>query len=127
MDIINPRWREDPAYLLNIIRSTMETADSAQIKARQKEKADKARRKINEKVPFYRRGTVNRLITQAQQGAELREMAKSVLIKLYEPERLIFLEMGRRLAERGIITEDADIFHCAWNEIEHPGRNEDDK
>ncbi|SFG93266.1 pyruvate, water dikinase [Desulfotomaculum arcticum] len=117
MDIINPRWRDDPSYLLNVLRSTIETADTGKIKARQKEKANEARQEVNQKVPFYRRGLINNLLKQAIKGAELREMAKSMLIKLYEPERIIFQETGRRLAERGILAEQADIYHCAWNEI----------
>ncbi len=117
MDIINPRWREDPSYLLNIIRSTMETANLNKIKTGQKEKADEARREVNRRVPFHRRGLVNYLLKQALKGAELREMGKSVLIKIYESERIIFQEIGRRLAKRDILVETADIYHCTWNEI----------
>jgi len=29
----------------------------------------------------------------------------------------MFQEIGRRFAERGIIEEQADIYHCAWVEI----------
>jgi len=117
MDIINPRWREDPAYLLDIVRSTMETADVGKIKARQKEKADGAWREVNRRVPFYRRGMINYLLKQAVKGAEFREMAKSVLIKMYESERIVFQAIGGRLAERGILAEQSDIYHCSWNEI----------
>lgn len=117
MDIINPSWREDPSYLLNVVRSTMETADLDKIKARQKEKATETMLEVRQKVPFYRRSRVNKLLKQAIQGAELREAAKSVLIRIYNSERLIFVEIGRRLAEKGILGEPEDIFHCAWCEI----------
>ncbi|HEY8910735.1 MAG TPA: PEP/pyruvate-binding domain-containing protein [Desulfosporosinus sp.] len=117
MDIINPRWREDPSYLLNVVRSTMGTADLGKIKARQKEKSDEIMRKVNQRVPYYRRGLVNSLLKQALQGAELRETAKSVLIKIYDSERLMFEEIGQRLAGKGILFETADIYHCAWSEI----------
>lgn len=116
-DIINPRWREDPSYLLHIIRSTMEIADTGAIKARQKEKADRAWREINQNLPWHRRVQVKSWWKQALKGAELREMAKSVLVKLYEPGRMIYQEIGQRLAERGIIEEPNDIYHCALTEI----------
>ena len=117
-DIINPRWREDPSYLLNNVRSTMETADLSKIKARQKEKADEVRREVNRRIPFFKRGLINSLLKQALKGAELREMAKSVLVKIQTYDmRLVFQEIGRRLAGKGILAEQGDIYHCTWSEI----------
>jgi len=116
-EIMNTRWREDPSYLLNIIRSTIETADAGAIKARQKEKADRAWQEIKQKLPLHSRLLVKSLLKQALKGAEFREMAKSVFVKLYEPGRMIYQEIGRRLAERGIIEKQADIYHCALIEI----------
>lgn len=116
-DIINPRWREDPSYLLHIIRSTIETADAGAIKARQKEKSDRAWQEIKQKLPLHRRMLVKSLLKQALKGSEFREMAKSVYVKLYEPGRMIYQEIGHRLAERGIIKKQTDIYHCALIEI----------
>lgn len=96
----------------------METADLGRIRARQKEKADEARREANQRVPFYRRGLVNNLLKQAVKGSELRETAKSVLVKIQVFDmRLVFQEIGRRLAGKGILAEPADIYHCALSEI----------
>ena len=117
VDIINPRWREDPSYLLNIIRNTIETADLSKIKARQNEKADEAWRGVNQRIPFYMRVLIKYLLKQAQKGAELREMAKSVFIKIFEPFRFMLQEIGHSFAKKGILLEPADIYHCAWNEI----------
>lgn len=116
-DVMNPRWREDPSYLLKTIRNTIETADLSKIKARQKEKSDGAWREINQRTSFYWRALINYLLKQALKGAELREMSKSVLVKIFESERLIFQDIGLRLAERGILVEPSDIYHCTWNEI----------
>lgn len=117
LDIINPRWREDPTYLLNVIRSTIETTDISKLKEAQRENAGRAWQEINRKLPFYRRGYVKYLHKKALKGAELREMSKSILVKFFEPQRMIFQEIGRRFAERGIIEYQADIYHCAWVEI----------
>ena len=116
-DIVNPRWREDPSYILNIIRSTMETADLGKIKARQKEKAIGIRREVKKRIPFYRRILINHLLKQAIKGSELREMAKSVIVKISEPTRIVLLEIAQRFAEKSIIVEQFDIFHCTWHEI----------
>ena len=117
LEIMNPRWREDPSYLMHIIRSTIETANTGAIKAWQKEKADRTWQEINQKLPFHRRIQVKSLLKQALKGAEFREMAKSVIVKLYEPGRMIYQEIGCRLAERGIIEKQEDIYHCALIEI----------
>lgn len=117
LEIMNPRWREDPSYLMDIIRSTMESADLFGIRARQKEKADKAWREISQKVPHNRLNSINRLVKQALKGMELREMSKSVLVKIGESYRIVFREAGRRLVDMNILAESADIYHCSWAEI----------
>lgn len=118
MDMINQCWREDPSYLLNVVRSNMETADLCKIKARQKRKADEASREVRQRVPFYKRGLIDYLLKQAIKGAELRETAKSVLVKIQIFDmRLVFQEIGCRLARKGILAESNDIYHCALSEI----------
>ncbi len=117
MDIINPRWREDPSYLLNTIRISMGTANPGKIKASQKEKADEAWREVNQRVPFYRRGSINKMLIQGVKSAERKEMGKSMLVKIFESERILFQEIGRRLTQRGILAERADIYHCSLSEI----------
>lgn len=56
-------------------------------------------------------------VRQARKGAEMREMARSVLIKSYEPSRLILQDIGRRLVDRGILNEKTDVYHCTLPEI----------
>lgn len=57
------------------------------------------------------------MLKQALKNAERREMAKSVFVKIFEPTRLIFQEIGHRFADRGILIKPADIYHCTWHEI----------
>ena len=116
MDLINPRWREDPSYPLNIIRSTLETSDIGKIRVSQREKREKAWVEVN-KLIFYRRLLVKSLVKQIKQSVEMREMAKSLLIALYEPVRKSAQEFGRRFKERGILREQEDIYHCTFAEI----------
>ncbi|SHK17778.1 PEP/pyruvate-binding domain-containing protein [Desulforamulus aeronauticus] len=117
MDIINPRWREDPSYLLNIIKSTMETADLHKVKKKQQARADEAWQEVRQRLPLHQRILVKNLVNKALQAAGLREMAKFVLAHIFESERIIFQEIGRRLADRKILSEPSDIFHCTLNEV----------
>ena len=117
MDIINPRWREDPSYLLHVIRSAMESANPGEVQERQKAKAGEAWREIEQGVPAFRRGIIKRQLEQAVVGMELREMAKSELAKIYGDMRIVSLEIGDRLHDRGILAAKADVFHCSWSEL----------
>ncbi len=117
LDIINPRWKEDPSYLMDIIRSTMPTANPDQWKALQKEKFDQAWQEVTEKVPPDVLAEIQKGIREAQDGAAVREMTKSVLVMALEPYRLMALEMGNRFSQRGIIEGPGDIFYCSWSDL----------
>ncbi len=116
-ELMNPCWREDPSYLLNSIRNTLDTAGLAAIRARQKQVSMQAGQEIRAKLPLLRRLQVDYLIKQAVQGAQLREMARSVLNLNLEPMRLLINELGLRFAGKKIILEQSDIYHCTWNEV----------
>ncbi|MGE5398199.1 MAG: PEP/pyruvate-binding domain-containing protein [Chitinophagales bacterium] len=117
MDIINPRWREDPSYLLNNIADTLETADLNLIKDRQRQMAENVWHEIRDKVSPSRIKTIEKSLEQAVEGMKLREAAKSELVKLYGVMRHFAQEAGRRLEASGILKEFSDVFHCTWNEL----------
>ena len=117
VDISNPRWQEDPSYLLNAVRSTYKTADLTQVRDGQKKRNALARREVASRVPWFGRWQVHYWLHQAVAGARLREAGKSMVIKPLAVSRAIFLEVGHRLAERGILAEPTDIFHCAWSDV----------
>lgn len=117
MDISNPRWNEDPSYLLNVIRGMIETADFDKIRMKQREKTASAWHIINAHLPYHRRAFIRYLLKQSLKGVDLREMAKSVYTRILEPLRIMALEIGRRFEEKGVLQGQNDIFHCAWVEI----------
>lgn len=117
LDIINPRWQEDPSYLLDIIRTTMPTANLDDLRARQKEKYNQAWEEITALFPADKLGEIRKMIIDAQQGAGLREMTKSVLVMVLQLYRSMALELGNRFAKRELIDERSDIFFCTWPEI----------
>ncbi|MEN6324608.1 MAG: PEP/pyruvate-binding domain-containing protein [Syntrophomonas sp.] len=117
MDIINARWREDPSYLLNLIRNTLADGSSAQFKAGHQEETTKAWSEIKEKLSAYRRRRLERTLEEAVKGFELREMAKSEFVKLFGAVRRLVQEIGRRLADRGILLEVSDVYHSTLSEL----------
>lgn len=117
LDIINPRWQEDPTYLLDIIRSTMQTADLTGWRAVQKSKFDRAWNEISLLFPADQLEFIHKAIFDAQQGAGLREMNKSILVSILNGYRLMALELGNRFSMRGLHCRPSDIFFCTWTEI----------
>lgn len=117
IDIHNPRWQEDPTYLLNFIRRSINAADLETLQAMQREKAGNAWCEIKQHMPVWRHFIIRSLVKQAIAGVELKEMAKSSYVKLLEPLRQLMLEIGRRFFGKGLLHDRADIFHCAPAEI----------
>lgn len=117
LDIINPRWQEAPSYLLDIIRSTITTADIAGWRARQTEAFNQAWEEIAALFPAEQHGEIRKAIKDSQRGSSLREMGKSVLALALRPYRLMALELGNRFSQKGLINKQTDIFFCTWTEI----------
>ncbi len=104
LEIKNPRWREDPSYLVDVIKSTMKSDLLSQIRSGQKEKADQTWQEVNQRVPYDERTTISSMLKNTLKGRELREQSKSMLVKLSESYRLVFQEAGRRFTKNGIYT-----------------------
>ncbi|AET67458.1 phosphoenolpyruvate synthase/pyruvate phosphate dikinase [Desulfosporosinus orientis DSM 765] len=117
VDWENPRWREDPTYLLEYIKEIMVSADLGKFKAEQQTKSEQGELLYKKKVPLYRRWRINWLLRQAIRGIELREEGKSEMARLVEPSRYITLCIGQRLKKRGLIAEINDVFHCSFPDI----------
>lgn len=117
LDIINPRWNEDPTYLLEIVKANLDTADLQTFRAGQREKWRQAWRQIEEKVPSRRHAGIRKLVKRAQAGAAIREETKSVLARVVQVYRMLAQELGWRLQTRGLLQEQADIYFCTWPEL----------
>lgn len=117
LDIINPRWNEDPTYLLGIIQSTMNTADVGKLRAEQRDKQERAWLEIKDKVPASEHSSIRNMVREAQAGAAVREKTKSVLAEVMEAYRVIAREIGSRLYERDLLEKPGEVFFCAWSEV----------
>ena len=112
-----PRWREDPGYLLDQVRSLVE-----QNAAIPEDTAARDRRKSAElevtRLPSYVRPLIRWMAAQARTAAALREAGKSALISMIEPVRGLALETGRRLVEEDALDDKSQIFYLAWEDCE---------
>lgn len=117
LDVINPRWNEEPNYLLGIIQSTMNTANLGKLREEQKEKQERVWLQIKDKVPASEHSSIKDLVKESQAGAAVREKTKSVLAEVMDAYRIIARELGYRFCERTIIEESDDVFFCTWSEL----------
>jgi len=112
-DASQPRWSEDPSYLLRNIAKTVASADVKAHKKRQQNLFEDAEKRLKKKVGFLKRRWVMKLINDAVRGTETRENAKAYTMRLTALSRRFFLEAGRRLYNKGLIQHIDDVFFCS--------------
>ncbi|HEY9205535.1 MAG TPA: PEP/pyruvate-binding domain-containing protein [Candidatus Methanoperedens sp.] len=117
-EIMNPRWSEDPRYLLENIRAQVISGGNPGYREARAAKKKAVEEEIAGKFKWgLRRLKLNMWTAQAVKGAQMREMSRSVLVKTVEPSRSLFQDIGRRMVERGILEKQADVYHCSLPEI----------
>ncbi len=117
-EIMNPRWSEDPRYLLENIRAQILSPGNPGYREARAAKKKAVEEEIAGKFKWgIKRFKLNMWTAQATKGARMREMSRSVFVKTLEPSRLLFQDIGRRLVERGILDQQNDVYHCSLPEI----------
>ena len=122
-EILYPRWREDKAYVLGVIK----LLSSSDLDLRKKElEARKNRFKTEKEVlkrikkqkgGFFKVKLFSIVLNLAQTYLTFRENQRFYLDHLLFRQRLMLKEMGRRLFERKIIDEEDDVFFLYEKEL----------
>ena len=119
MEIMNPRWSEEPAFVLETIRTYLRDGlpeQDPQAGARAKRATAEAEVagaiRFSTSYPLYRF-----LLGKAREAMRLREGAKSALVRLIRPARLAALAIGRRLTARGVLQQPEEVFFLTGDEI----------
>ncbi|HBV97038.1 MAG: hypothetical protein JL50_12435 [Peptococcaceae bacterium BICA1-7] len=116
-DVINPRWNEDPVYLLSNVKEMMGRISTADFRARQKETRENAWQLINNRCPALRRLAVKWWVRQTVIKSGKKEMARSEVVRFLTLFRAVCLEVGRKFTQRGIIDCREDVFHIALSDM----------
>jgi phosphohistidine swiveling domain-containing protein len=118
LEPMNPRWNEDPTYLLQTVRSQVLAGHEVRLQG-QSAKREGARQEVYARIGFSpRRFLLTYYLGQAVRAASLREMGKSVLVKVAGISRYLALEIGRRMIDRGMIRSADAVFHLSWYDLE---------
>lgn len=113
MEISNPRWIEDPGFLLeNVILLSRERRVVRDPRQLYLQAMTELRASVGNRLLLW--NVFRCYIAGARFSMRLRENAKSLLVKSAQPLRSGLLEAGRRLLKAGWIEKDKDIFYCSW-------------
>ncbi len=106
-----PRWAEDPDYVMGIAMQMCN--GGADLRAefehgvqRRLETEEMAKKNLG----YFKRGILFKVLKYARTYLIFRENQRFYLDHMMYRNRLIFLEQGRRLAEKGLIDDREDIF-----------------
>ncbi len=117
-------WDEHPAFVLSSIRADLEAPVSAnphQREARAAAIRTKVEQRIFAKIPKSELAGFKKQLLLTQMLAREREGVKATWARACRNYRPLVLEMGRRLAARGIIAEREDVWFLRWSELQQAG------
>jgi pyruvate,water dikinase len=120
VDVMNPRWRETPDLVLDLVRSYLKSAGADPIAAHSRCAAE--RRQLAAACRQQLRNPIKRLLfawvlDQAQRGCRVRENIKSEAVRALSLARSLFKEIGVRLTRRGVFATADDVFFMRMEEI----------
>ena len=105
------RWAEDPDYVMGI--ALQMCAGDVDLRAEFEngiKRREDTEKEISKKLGFFRRTLLFKVLKFARTYLIFRENQRFYLDHMMYRNRLIFLEQGRRLAEKGLIDDREDIF-----------------
>jgi len=122
LELYNPRWAENPDYVLSLVKDYAENLKSTDPLAEYRKRAEEREALIHEcqnrcKNPL-KRIVFNLILSRATCGLALREMYKSEIMRQFSVYREVFLELGRRFVSGHITEQRDDIFFLYSDEIE---------
>jgi pyruvate,water dikinase len=112
----NPRWHEQPDYLLDSLLELAKTDLQAQQRA-QREARVNARRQVKRALPWWKRPLLDGMVRAAKRGSNEREAARSAMIAMLDPLRQVLLALGERWVEVGWLEIRDEIFYLLKHEI----------
>ncbi|NYB51207.1 MAG: phosphoenolpyruvate protein kinase [Methanobacteriaceae archaeon] len=122
-EILYPRWREDPAYVLEVVK----LLSSSDLDLRKKELESQENRLKTEKevsnrikklrAGFFKEKVFRIVLKLAQTYLTFRENQRFYLDHLLFRQRLMLREMGKRLVERNILQKVDDVFFLYEKEL----------
>ncbi|MCZ4282412.1 PEP-utilizing enzyme [Kiloniella laminariae] len=113
LDMVYPRWSEDPRFLFEQIRFLMTQESRTVEQASVNTDLDR----LLERLPGRHRKALLRAAEAARGGMALRERVKSAIVAAMEPVRRLLLEKGRRMVRDGQLQQADDLCWITFQEF----------
>ncbi len=122
LELRNRRWSEDPDYIQGILRGYLLGMERVDPLAKMREN-ETVRQELTARcrrllVNPLKRRFFDYVLVQAQQGLVMRENVKSEAVRAVALARGLLLELGGRLAARGVLENGEDSFFLYLEELE---------
>ena len=111
-DVINPRWHDDPSYILDQVRCMLDTPYDGDRRQAARQVSVEAWVEVKA-LTRWRRPLLRWLVGQVQRGFALREAGKSSMVASLWPTRRLLLELGCRLTVSGHLERAEQVFHLS--------------
>lgn len=105
----SPRWKDNPELLLAQLPA-LSKIDRKIIRQRQQQAANDAWQRIRHNMPAWARLLLSKQVKDARRDSNLREAARSALVKLGATARRLWLISGNLLVTRGFLKNPEDVF-----------------
>lgn len=115
-DMLNPRWAEDPSWVLEQIQIIRENPAARDPREAAAEIRQQAEREVKERFA-WRTPLLLWLVRKLRAGLAAREIAKSALVAVIFPTRRIVLEIGGRLVAAGKLDSPQDALHFSLSDL----------
>ncbi|MGQ4807768.1 Prodigiosin synthesizing transferase PigC [Candidatus Entotheonellaceae bacterium PAL068K] len=128
VEMANPRWREQPDYLFELLASYAKLDQDTvpfdpQEQARHRQAAE---RQVLDHLAVWRRPWIRTVMRRTQAFSRLRENSKSHLVRLIDMGRCMALVAARFLVDDGLLSAPEAIFLLEIDEVGAALRSEID-
>lgn len=120
-DLATPRWSDDPAPVLDLVRTGLSQAGGESLRARVARLATEREALVQaalREAPAWRRPWMRWLARVLPAWMPLREAPKHHVMQGFLRVRHAAVELGRRLAERNVLADANDVFFLEMEELE---------
>lgn len=118
-ELATPRWREEPAPLLDMLVSSLRapSSDPERALARARSVADREMARLETHLNFVELALVRQLVERTQRFTRLRERMRSWVTRTLGTLRTIALDVDRRLRRIDPSLKEGSVFFCTYEEL----------
>lgn len=119
MELTNPRWIDDPSYILTTVKTYMNNKDFSIISTREtrnNERINQARKAI-ETMPWVKRKIYNFVINSYLKLSKIREEMRMCFIQGIWMNRLLVFEVVSRLVKEKVLNNEKECAFITYDDI----------